>query len=167
MFKLSHWAAGPALLASAVSAHAQMQPASAEQLGEAAGACLAAVDGDGPLPEELGSLGWERATISSKGKAVDSPLGMFGKSGNDAIILVSKPDNESGASCVVIARLASTKLYHPTAEAISRIVGPPTKREDNIYFWSLDGKAAQLAPTGTRDEPALRFVIVSLEGNSP
>ena len=149
------------LLSWGASAQAQMQPVTAAQLGEAVGACVLATQGGTDMGEALAESGWETSTVSSDEGPVDmAGLTIRGRSDNSAVIMTNEADDETGGGCVVTARLASTDMYHPTAEAISRNLGAPVSREDNTYYWMVEGRAAQLAPTGSRDEPSLRFFIM-------
>tara|TARA_B100000678_G_scaffold88717_1_gene73751 strand:+ start:509 stop:940 length:432 start_codon:yes stop_codon:yes gene_type:complete len=140
-----------------------MKPASADQLGDAFGACLQATQGEGEIDAALTTSGWKTAEMSSDSKAIENgPLTIFGKAGNRALIMTSS-DDDADETCVVLARLRSTERYLPSAEGISRAIGEPANVEDGTYFWTFDGRVAQLAPTGSREEPSLRFVVMKLK----
>ncbi|MCA0977347.1 hypothetical protein LCM19_03110 [Qipengyuania flava] len=154
-FSLVSWGTG---------AQAQMQPVSAEQLGEAVGACLRATQGDAEMGEALSEMGWAPATIESSGKAVETDgMTIRGHSDNRAVIMTTDAEGDRARSCAVVGRIPSVDRYHPSAEAISRIAGDPVRREDDVYYWLIDGRVAQLAPTGSREEPSLRFFIMQRE----
>ena len=162
--KLAHLIAAAAVATLAVPAGAQMQPASAESLGTAVGTCLSAVESDGTIVSALEARGWSRARIDNGGEAADEIM-LFGMAGNEALILTSEAGEDGRAPCIVLARLPRTSAYHPTAEALSQIIGMPTERNENQYFWRFSDKIAQMTPSGSAEAPSLRFVVMQSGDN--
>lgn len=157
-------AAAACLATVAIPASAQMQPATAESLGDAIGACINAVDHDGAIVEGLEAGGWSRARMENGGEAAEDVL-LFGKSGNEALILTADVNGDEPDPCIVLARLPRTSAYHPSAEAISQIIGMPVERNENNYFWRFSDKIAQMTPSGSAEEPSLRFVVMQSGDN--
>ncbi|WP_340589238.1 hypothetical protein [Erythrobacter alti] len=148
----------------AIPASGQVQPVSVDSLAVAVSACILAVDGEQPIAETLVASGWSEATLESD-EPVQTPLLVFGHSDSEAVIMTLNAGEGEPEPCVVVARLPSTTVYHPSAEGLSRIIGMPVSREDNQYTWRFAGKLAQMAPTGSADAPSLRFLVIRTGDN--
>lgn len=147
-----------ALLAAPVAA--QERPASAAEIVDAIEACKAITSPTWLELKALPSLGWKEYRKSG-GRRAQVVRGAYEKTGNEALIIISKDDLKAKA-CTVFARLESTADYGATAQAVSQIVGMPTHAEGPTYFWTLDdGKVMRVDPTGDSDKPIARFEITA------
>ena len=147
-----------ALLAAPVAA--QEKPASVAEVVDAIDACKAITTPTWLELKALPSHGWKEYRKSG-GRRAQVVRGAYEKADNEALIIISKEELEAKA-CVVFARLESTGDYGSTAQAVSEIVGMPTRAEGPTYFWSLgDGKTMRVDPAGDRTKPIARFEITA------
>ena len=148
-----------ALLAAAPAA-AQTSPATAAQIAEGIAACRAVTTVEKVDYRPLDGMSWPNIT-KRNGRSQSKIAGIRQKEGNPVLMVVT--DDEVRAKiCVVRARLAQSGDYSSTLQALSDIIGMPSKAEGFAYFWTLDGHEVKVEPAGSRDEPIAHFVISGL-----
>ena len=160
-FALPAVAAAAAL---AVPASAQLKPASEAHITAATAQCLAATTAEGIDTDIIESAGWEAATASKDGKAIAMPLGIYGASGNDAMIMTGPKGEAANKVCIVMARMGKLKEYDALASAMSARYGKPLKVEGGKRIWSADGKIIQMDASGSRDKPSVRIATMAVSG---
>ncbi len=155
----------PALLACglglATPALAQTDPGTPTQIADAIEACKAITTTEKTDYRRLESLGWPTAERRGGNRTRNKVIGTHQAEGNPVLVIVADEEKRS-KTCVVRARLADSSAYATTLQGLSEIVGMPVRAEESSYFWTLDGHAMRVDPTGSRDEPVARFEISAL-----
>ena len=144
-----------ALSAGAMAAMPEASPASAVT---AAADCAAAA-GPGTIDSTaIEQRGWKLASMSAKGKAIETPLMIYGKPAGGALIMLSR-DTTSPQACIITGGLENADGFGAVADAFAGEFEPAGSKGDDRYF--RIGKAiAILSPTGTAKEPAFRVAIM-------
>ncbi len=141
----------------AAPAAAEMRAAPVGEIFESYNDCFAATNGGTLDPTELEKLGWSRATISSDGKAVEDGPIIYGHGQRAPIILLS---GTGGAGiCIVNARIKSFAVFEEFTAAFGGKLHKPNK--DGEITFMAEGRPVQIAPTGSRDKPAMRLVVMT------
>src|SRR3954469_20684926 len=152
-----------ALLALCAPALAQggLPPVEPETIAAAARSCADSLSEAGVDEKRLTNEGWQRASLSAKGKAVDSSLRIYAR-GN--VVLLLTPDAVKGVvdDCYLTARIGSRETYARAMNATqAALAGKVIKTDNGSVSWILSGqKAARIDPTGSQDAPAVRISVV-------
>jgi hypothetical protein len=152
------WIAFIGMLALATPAAADLRPSPLGEIYESYNDCFAVATKEGMKPEMLQSLGWTRATTSSKdGKvSADGPT-IFGHATREPLILLS---SESGEGlCIVAARLESAKSFAEFTKAWGGKLPPPNK--EGVTSFKAKGHIVQLRQTGSPQEPSLSIAVMT------
>ena len=151
----------------ATCATAQMTPSQPDTVAQAVIDCWAAVGAKGVDKALLVQRGWRAGSITAPGgRAVDTPLQVYGKSGSNVVLMLLK--TASAPACTITSRVGTAADVSLAARAIQRrlmVVDPQVKTARSgrsIVFLSLP-KIAMLDATGTKAQPAIR-AIVSFQG---
>jgi hypothetical protein len=149
-------------LAIAWPAAAQLRPSPLGDIYESYNDCFKVATKYGLKPENLPSLGWSRATISSKrGEAIaDEPI-IFGHSKRQPLIMLSAETGEG--VCIVMARLEKTSAFEEFKKAWGGKLPEPDS--DGAISFLADGHIVQLRQTGSRQEPALSIAVMTSTGS--
>ena len=147
---------GALTMASPVAA--QLRPSPLGDIYESYNDCFKVATKDGLKPEIMPSLGWSRATISSKdGKAVAAGPIIFGHSKRKPLIVLSAERGEG--LCIVMARLESASAFEDFKKAWGGKLPKPDS-EGAISFFA-EGHIVQLRQTGSRQEPSLSIAVMT------
>ncbi len=141
-----------------------LQPASAGDIAGAVTDCWNAVGMGAVDRAKLEAAGWRAATVTNgKGKALASSLGLYGKAGGNALLIVAEP-SPSQISCSVVASLPSApdvgKALGTTQKALLAL-DPQVKAArsgNDIAFIALP-KLALASVTGSKEKPGVRIVV--------
>ena len=110
--------------------------------------------------------GWQQATITSKGKAVASPLKFYGRQTGNAMLMTST-ENAAQDACIVTARIERVAAYPSVAEALAtELKKPPFKSSPTETVWLAGQTAVQLAATGSSSKPSVRVSVIHLAEKS-
>ena len=157
------WAA-LVLPASASAQQAGLQPASASDIASAVSGCWIAVGPTGVDAAKLEASGWKAATATDpQGKAIALPMGIYGKSGANAMLMVAG-DRTSKSMCAVVAKLRSHEEINAALPVIKQAlvaVDPKVKAARDgggVVFIDLP-RLAMLNATGTKEQPGMRVVV--------
>jgi hypothetical protein len=152
-----------ALPAAASSQQTSLQPASASDIAAAVSSCWGAVSVSGVDPAKLQAAGWSAASAVDKdGKSVALPMGVYGKTGANAVIITNP--GESGESlCTVVARVTPSQVNTTISTVKQALVAvdPSVKAardEGGIVFLALP-RLAMLNATGSKERPGMRIVV--------
>lgn len=148
-----------ALLLAAIGAPAaaDIAPSPLGDIYETFNDCLAVAQPTGLNVEKAKSLGWSKATMSTKdGKSVDGPL-IYGNPKRKPIMLLTAEKGEG--LCIVMARLESAEAFPKFLEAWQPHLPKPDK--DGTISFSDDGHIVQIRRTGTADRPALTMAVMT------
>ena len=139
-------------------ADAQLRPSPLGDIYKSYNDCFKVATKDGLRPDILPSLGWSRASVSSKdGKAVaDAPI-IFGHSTRKPLIMLSAEKGEG--LCIVMARLQSATSFEEFKKPFGGKLPRPDK--DGAISFSAEGHIVQLRQTGSRQEPALSIAVMT------
>ena len=154
---LKRVAASAALVALVVApANAEMRVAELGEVYESYNDCFAVTESGALAPDALVAKGWQRASMSdSKGKAIgDGPI-IFGNPERAPIIMLSALEGDG--VCVVIARIKNSKAFDQFKSAWGDQLPKPDKNGQITFF--AEGRAVQMAPTGSKQKPRLRLVV--------
>jgi hypothetical protein len=134
-----------------------LQPAGGDEIMAAARSCAAATNATGVDPRKLEADGWNKATVSSNGKPVTTPLTMYGKG---HLLLMF---DAAGASplCIVTGRIPSVAEFPKLQAAFAAAYGTPIKDDGKgeQMFIAPDHRVVDLASTGSSDHPAVRVGV--------
>ncbi|MBI1401994.1 MAG: hypothetical protein GC147_02115 [Porphyrobacter sp.] len=147
----------PLIALGAAPAAAELRTAPLEDIFESYNDCFAATNGGALDPAELEKLGWSRATISSRGKPVEGGPVIFGHGERAPIILLS--GTEGAGICIVNARIKNFSVFTDFTSAFGGKLPKPDK--DGEINFIAEGRPVQIAPTGSRDKPAMRLVVMT------
>jgi hypothetical protein len=144
-------------------AAAQLKPNSPEAIASAATDCWSAA-GPRSLDEaRLRQLGWAAGSIKSPGgKDIDTPLRVYSKRGSNVVMMVMNSATMSG--CTILSRVAKAEEIGVTAQLLLTkltAIDPTVKgsrQGQSILYFALP-RVAELAPTGTIEQPATRIVV--------
>ena len=161
------FALASALVATAAPVLAQggvagLKPATPADIVSAASSCIAAVGPTGTDQAVLLAQGWTKATMTRNGKAVEPPLGIYGrKSGN--VVLMIGPNGKTGGLCNVVARVERIETASAVASSLStQLNSKPAKTEPGSVYWFRGSKIVQLATTGDRAKPSVRISVMQM-----
>ncbi len=152
------------------AASAQMKPNAPEAIASAAADCWSASSAPTVDEARLRQLGWAAGSVQSpKGKAVDTPLRIYGKGGSSVVMMIL---NTPGmASCSVVSRVAKPTDIGATAQLLFtklKAIDPAVRGgkgagNGQILYLSLP-RVAELSATGTRERPGTRIVVGYQDG---
>ncbi|KEO92651.1 hypothetical protein EH32_15450 [Erythrobacter litoralis] len=141
-------------------------PAAAEQMREAAlpeifetfNDCFAATESGGISVASLEGRGWSRATLrSGDGEVIEGGPIFYGHAERAPIIILSTLEGQG--VCMVNARIESFEVFEQFKQAFGGKL-PPADDEGTITFMA-EGRPVQIAPTGSREAPALRLAVLT------
>ena len=160
---------GLAVLLAALPAAAAAQgpssglpPVSPATIVAAAQSCGAALTPDHVDEQRLIADRWVASQPTDQGRPVDTPLHFFSR----VSLLLTTMNGE--ATCVVMARLDSTRSFAVVRDGLTAAFGQPFRSDrGGTTLWVLpNNRAAQLDPTGSRDRPSVRVALIQTSGNS-
>jgi hypothetical protein len=142
-----------------------LKPAKVGEVVAATQACLRATQADRVDEALLRADGWETATISADGKAVDTPLRIYGrKTGHVIIMLMGK--GEPRKLCTVMARVPQIGDLTEAGTALAASFGKrPAQVKDGGATWFVEDKLISLQATGSREKPSLRVSVMVVPKN--
>ena len=148
--------AGIAVLAS--PAAAEIPVSSLGDIYETYNDCLKVADPGGLSKDALATLGWQRATMSTKdGKPIaDGPI-IYGNAKRKPIILLSA--EKGNGVCVVMARIETVATFGEFLKAWGGKLPAPDK--DGVIGFSDEGRPVQIRQTGSADKPALTMAVMT------
>jgi len=157
-----------ALAASSVAdaqAPSGLKPAKVGEVVAATHACLRATQADRVDEALLRADRWETATFSANGKAVDTPLRIYGrKTGHAMIMVVGK--GELRKMCTVMARVPQVGDLREAGTALATSLGKrPAQVKDGGATWFVEDKLINLQATGSREKPSLRVSVMVVAKN--
>ena len=134
-----------------------MTPAANEEFLTAARSCAAATSPTAVDPRKLEADGWKKATMSSNGKPVATPLTMYGK----GHLLLMFDAAGTSPLCIVTGRLGSIGEFPKLQAAFAAAYGAPIKDDGKgeQMFVAPDHRIVDLAATGSADRPAVRVGV--------
>ncbi|WP_188641484.1 hypothetical protein [Blastomonas marina] len=137
-------------------ASGQMRVAELGEVYESYNDCFAVTETGSIDPAALAAAGWQRATMSNGdgGEIEDGPI-IFGHLERAPIIMLSALEGEG--ACIVIARIKNLKAFEQFKSAWGGKLPQPNKDGEISFF--AEGRAVQMAPTGSRKEPSLRLAV--------
>ena len=154
-----HKLAPAALALSAVlaaPAAAQLREASLPEVFESYNACFKATESGSIAPGSLEDLGWARATMSdSDGNAVEGGPIIYVHGEQAPLIILSGLEGEG--VCMVSAKIDSFARLEEFKAAFGDALPAPNDKGEILF--SAQGHIVQIAPTGSRDAPAMRLVV--------
>ena len=148
----------------AAPASAQLKPASQADIAAATEQCLAASTAEGVDIVAIEQAGWMAATASGDGETIATPLRIYSKSANGALIMTGRDGDAASKVCIVMARIGKLKDYSALTSVMSATYGEPLKVEGNERIWSADGKMIQMDATGSREKPSVRIATIAVSG---
>jgi len=150
--------AAPAFVAilAVAPANAQMRVAELGDVYESYNDCFAVTETGSIDPAALAAAGWQRAAVSNDGggEIEDGPI-IFGHLERAPIIMLSALEGEG--ACIVIARIKDLKAIDQFKSAWGGKLPKPNKDVEISFF--AEGRAVQMATTGSRKEPSLRLAV--------
>jgi hypothetical protein len=151
--------------AAAQNASSGLKTASIADISAATSACIASVGPAGTDEKILLAQGWRKATVSSKGKIVATPLSIYGRKNAD-VVLMTAPGTAASGLCTVTARVEAGG-YAAVAQALSELVKkPPFKSTPAESTWLVGPTAVQLAATGDSAKPSVRVSVLHVAEKS-
>ncbi|WP_090196250.1 hypothetical protein [Erythrobacter sp. HL-111] len=137
-------------------AAAQMREATLPEIFETYNDCFAATRTGDMSVASLEELGWSRATLQSDdGQAVEDGPIIYGHAERAPIIILSALEGEG--VCMVNARIDSFDVFEEFKKAFGGKL--PQADENGAIFFVAEGQPVQIAPTGSREAPALRLAV--------
>ncbi|MBX7482699.1 hypothetical protein [Qipengyuania qiaonensis] len=147
-----------ALTLPAAPASAQMREAALPEIFESYNDCFAATESGAISIASLESNGWARASMSDgDGEKVEGGPIIYGHTERAPLIILN--ETEGAGVCMVNARIKSFKVFEEFKAAFGDRLPKPDD-EGSITFFA-DGQAVQMAPTGSREAPALRVAVLT------
>jgi hypothetical protein len=141
-----------------------MQSASAADVAVAVSSCWKAVVPGGVDLTKLKAEGWTPASATDpSGKAIALPVGIYGKSGVNAIVMANA-DTAGKSVCAVVGGLRSIddiKGVLPVVKQALLTIDPNVKAASSnggIVFIDLP-RLAMLNATGSKEKPGVRVVV--------
>ena len=149
-------ALGVAVLAAPAAAEIPVSPLG--DIYESYNDCLKVADPGGLSKGTLASLGWQRATMSTKdGKPIaDGPI-IYGNAKRKPIILLSAEQGKG--ACIVMARVATAASFGEFLQAWGGKLPAPDK--DGVITFFDEGRPVQIRQTGSADKPALTMAVMT------
>jgi hypothetical protein len=144
-------------------ASAQLTPNSPDEIAAAAADCWSAVGPASVDEAKLKKLGWAAGSMrSSDGKATETPLRFFSKSGSSVLLMMMNSGKMSG--CTILSRVARPEDIAATAKLLlSKLTAfdPSVKgvRQGQSIYYLAAPRVAELAPTGSMEKPSTRIVV--------
>lgn len=145
---------GAGLLGSA--AQAQMRVGPLSDIRESYNDCLSATEGELD-PAALEDRGWGRGTMQSRdGEIIEGGPIIYGHTEKAPIIMLSA--TEGKGACIVLARIEDLAQFEEFKSAWGDDL-PQANDEGEIWFRAGGRRMAQMALTGSREEPSIRLVV--------
>ena len=148
-------------LLTASCANAQLPVVSPEAAVTAARDCAEATTAGSINTERLAAKGWNAADISAGGEAVDTPLRIFGKSGDNPILMVSPSTDGSPEGCLLTGSLERETDFEAVHTAFEENFDAAGKKANDRYV-RIGTDIAILSPTGSRNKPSFRVAVLEL-----
>ncbi len=147
----------------AAPAAAQLREAALPDIFESYNACFAATESGSIAPGSLEELGWARATMTDgDGNAIqDGPI-IYGHGERAPLIILSGLEGEG--VCMVSAKIESIETFEEFKAAFGDAL--PEPNENGEILFSAQGHIVQIAPTGSREAPAMRLVVGTRVGGN-
>ncbi|EAQ30549.1 hypothetical protein NAP1_07215 [Erythrobacter sp. NAP1] len=140
----------------AAPASAQLREAALPEIFESYNDCFAATESGSISTSSLEDLGWARATMrDGDGNTVEDGPIIYGHGERAPIIILS--DLSGDGICMVNARIESFDTYEEFKAAFGGKL--PDANEKGEILFSAQGHIVQIAPTGSREAPAMRLVV--------
>ena len=141
-----------------------LKPAEAADIAASAASCEAALSPSGADEQRLLSDGWQEASVKSDGKAVATPLRLFGRA--NTLLLLMRDQNPADANCIITARIKSVRDFPAVLQATgAALSGRLASSGNGSAVWVLpDRKVAQIEATGSRSKPGVRIAVVQVSG---
>ncbi len=140
----------------AAPASAQLREAALPDILQSYKDCFAATDSGSISASSLEELGWARATMrDGDGSTIEGGPIIYGHSERAPIIILSNLSSDS--FCVVNARIESFDTYNEFKAAFGGKL--PDANENGEILFGAQGRIVQIAPTGSREAPAMRLVV--------
>ena len=146
-------------------AAAQLQPNSPEAIASAAVDCWTSTGSTSVDETRLRELGWAAGTMRSPdGKAVESPLRIYGKPGSSVMLTIL--DSPKLTGCAIISRVAKPTDIEATAQLLfsklkandPAVTGGRGSKPGQIMYLSLP-RLAELSVTGTMKTLGTRIIV--------
>jgi len=157
-----------ALAASSVAdaqAPSGLKPAKVGEVVTATQACLRATQADRVDEALLRADGWEAATFSANGKAVDTPLRIYGRKTGHAIIMLVR-EGEPRKMYTIMARVQQVDDLREAGTALTASLGKRLAQvKDGGTTWFVEDKLINLQATGSREKPSLRVSVMVVPKN--
>ena len=148
-------------LSVAACANAQLPVVSPEAAVAAARDCAEATTG-GPIDTQvLEAQGWAAGKIDAEGETIDTPLGIFGKSGDSPILMTAPSEDGQPEVCLLTGSLNRLADFEAINAAFEKTFEAAGKKADNRYF-RIGADLAILSPTGSRNQPSFRVAVLEL-----
>ena len=158
MLKRFLLAAG-AIALTAFPASAQLREAELPEIFDSYNDCFAATKTGSISLGALEKRGWKRAVVSAAdGKEIEGGPIMFGHAERAPIVMFDA--TEGDGICMVTARIKSFDVYEDFKQAFGGKL--PPANEDGTTTYVANGQLVQIAPTGSREAPALRLIVATL-----
>ena len=133
-----------------------MREAALPEIFESYNDCFAATKSGEISVSSLEALGWSRATMrASNGEPIEGGPIIFGHSARKPIIILSALEGEG--VCMVNARINSFKTFNELKQAFGGKLPEPDENGSITFF--AEGHPVQIAPTGSREAPAMRLAV--------
>lgn len=137
-------------------AAAQMREAALTEVFESYNDCFAATRGGSISVPALEGLGWKRATVQTgNGEPIQEGPVFFGHPERAPLIILNAVEGEG--FCMVNARIESFAVFEEFKQAFGGQL--PKAAENGAITFLAEGQAVQIAPTGSREAPALRLAV--------
>jgi hypothetical protein len=146
------------MLALAAPTTAQLRPSPLGDIYESYNDCFKVATKDGMDPNVLGSLGWSRATVSSKdGNKADSQPIIYGHTKRAPLILLTV--ERGNGLCIIMARLKNSGSFEEFKKAWGGKLPAPDAQ--GAISFSAEGHVVQLRQTGSAQEPSLSIAVMT------
>ena len=135
---------------------AQLREAELPEIFASYNDCFAATKTGSISVESLEKLGWKRAVMrAADGKEIEDGPIIFGHAERSPIIMFDALEGKG--ICMVNARIKSFDVFEGFKQAFGGKLPPAS--EDGTTTYVANGQLVQIAPTGTREAPALRLIV--------
>ena len=135
-----------------------VKPATPQEIVAGSKSCIAATTAKSVDPAKLRADGWNTASVSNDGRAIETPMTFFGKGG----LLLTFNKQRSAPFCFITAHLPAAANFDAVAFAMDGglgIAGKAKPSEAGTIYWFPTSYIVQLTATGTLKEPAVRVAI--------
>ena len=137
---------------------AQLLPSPLADIYESYNDCFKVAAAGGMRPQELGPLGWSRATVASKdGEAESGGPVFYGHRSRKPLIMLTAESGEG--LCVVMAKLENRGSFDEFTKAWGGKLPEPDSK--GAISFSAEGQVVQLRRTGSREEPSLSIAVMT------